>query len=124
IRQTIPVAKTGDFVILFPKWVPGGHTPRNEIEKVIGLTVTGGGKPIAWTRDTVDMYAFHLDIPKGVKSIDVRFQYATATKGDQGRIMVTPNMMSLQTIVTSFYPAGYFARQIPVKMTVKYPDGW
>jgi predicted metalloprotease with PDZ domain len=88
------------------------------------LTVTGGGKPIAWTRDTVDMYAFHLDIPKGVKSIDVRFQYATATKGDQGRIMVTPNMMSLQTIVTSFYPAGYFARQIPVKMTVKYPDGW
>jgi predicted metalloprotease with PDZ domain len=124
IRQTIPVAKTGDFVILFPKWVPGAHTPRNEIEKVIGLTVTGGGKPIAWTRDTVDVFAFHLDIPKGVKSIEVRFQYATATKADQGRTMVTPNMMSLEPIVTSFYPAGYFVRQIPVKMTVKYPDGW
>jgi len=124
IRQTIPVAKTGDFVILFPKWVPGGHTPRNEIEKMVGLTVTGGGKPIPWTRDTVDMYAFHLDIPKGVKSIEVRFQYATATKADQGRTMVTANMMSLEPIVTSLYPAGYFARQIPVRLTVKYPDGW
>ena len=33
-------------------------------------------------------------------------------------------MMSLQTIVTTIYPAGYFVRQIPVRMTVKYPDGW
>ena len=124
IRQTIPVAKTGDFVLLFPKWVPGGHTPRNEIEKMVGLKIVGGGKDIPWTRDPVDVYAFHLDIPKGVKSIEVRFQYATATKGDQGRTLVTANMMSLQPIVTSLYPAGYFVRQIPVKLTVKYPDGW
>ena len=124
IRQTIPVAKTGDFVLLFPKWVPGGHTPRNEIEKMVGLTVIGGGKPIAWTRDPVDVYAFHLDIPKGVKSIEVRFQYATSTKADQGRTMVTRNLLSLEPIVTSLYPAGYFVRQIPVKLTVKYPDGW
>ena len=124
IRQTIPVAKSGDMVLLYPKWVPGGHTPRNEIEKMVGLTVTAGGKTIPWTRDPVDVYAFHLDIPKGVKAIDVRFQYATATKADQGRTMMTRNLMSLQTIATTFYPAGYFARQIPVKLTVKYPDGW
>lgn len=124
IHQTIPVAKAGDFVILFPKWVPGGHTPRNEIEKMAGLKVTAGGKEIPWTRDPVDVYAFHLDIPKGVKSIDVRFLYLTATKPDQGRTLVTSNMMSLQPIVTSLYPAGYFVRQIPVRLTVKYPDGW
>ncbi|QDZ08386.1 M61 family metallopeptidase [Sphingomonas panacisoli] len=124
IKETIPVAKAGDFVLLFPKWIPGGHTPRNEIEKVAGLHVTANGKEIPWTRDPVDVYAFHLDIPKGVKSIDVKFQYLSATKGDQGRMMMTPNMMSLQTIVTSLYPAGYFARQIPVRMTVKYPEGW
>ena len=124
VKQTIPVAKTGDFVILFPKWVPGGHTPRNEIEKMVGLKVTANGKDIPWTRDPVDVYAFHLKVPAGVKAIDVRFQYATATKADQGRIMVTRNMLSLQTITTSFYPAGYFVRQIPVKATVKYPDGW
>ncbi|MBS0480212.1 MAG: M61 family metallopeptidase [Proteobacteria bacterium] len=124
IKETIPVARTGDFVILFPKWVPGGHTPRNEVEKMAGLKVTANGKEIPWKRDPVDVYAFHLDIPKGVKAIDVRFQYLTATKGDQGRILVTPNLMSLQPIVTSFYPAGYFVRQIPVKLTVKYPEGW
>ena len=38
--------------------------------------------------------------------------------------MVTRNLMSLEPITTSFYPAGYFVRQIPVRMTVKYPDGW
>ena len=124
IRQTIPVARTGDFVLLFPKWVPGGHTPRNEIEKMAGLKVSAGGREIPWTRDPVDVYAFHLNIPKGVKAIDVRFQYLTATRADQGRTLVTPNMMSLQPIVTSFYPAGYFVRQIPVKLTVKYPEGW
>ncbi|MBN8808464.1 MAG: M61 family metallopeptidase [Sphingomonas sp.] len=124
IHQTIPVAKTGDFVLLFPKWVPGGHTPRNEIEKMVGLRVTGGGKAIPWTRDTVDMYAFHLDVPRGVKTLQVDFQYATATRADQGRTMVTPNLISLEPIVTSFYPAGYFVRQIPVKLTVKYPEGW
>ena len=124
IKETIPVARSGDFVLLFPKWVPGGHSPRNEIEKMAGLHVTGGGRDIPWTRDPVEVYAFHLAIPRGVKSIDVRFQYLTATKGDQGRAMVTRNLISLEPIVTSFYPAGYFARQIPVRLTVRYPDGW
>ena len=124
IKQTIPVAKPGDFVLLYPKWVPGGHTPRNEIEKVVGLVVSAGGKTIPWTRDAVDVYAFHLDIPRGVRTIDVRFQYVTATKADQGRTTVTRNLMSLQTIAATMYPAGYFVRQIPVRMTVRYPDGW
>jgi predicted metalloprotease with PDZ domain len=124
IRQTIPVAKSGDFVLLYPKWIPGGHSPRNDIEKVAGLKVFGGGKEVPWTRDPVDVFAFHLDIPKGVKSIEVKFQFLTATKTDQGRTMVTPNLMSLQPITTTMYPAGYFVRQIPVKVTVKYPDGW
>ena len=44
IKQTISVAKTGRYVILYPKWVPGGHTPRNEIEKMAGLNVTASGK--------------------------------------------------------------------------------
>lgn len=124
VHQVIPVAKRGDFVLLFPRWVPGGHSPRNEIEKLAGLHVTGGGRPIPWTRDPVDVYAFHLDIPNGVKSIDVDFQYLTATRADQGRAMVTRNLMSLEPISTSVYPAGYFVRQIPVKLTVEYPEGW
>src|SRR3569623_1779879 len=124
VHETLPVARSGETVLLYPKWIPGGHTPRNEVDKVVGLHISAGGKAVAWTRDPVDVYAFHIDVPNGAKSGQVDFQYVTSTKGDQGRIMMTPNLLSLEPITTSFYPAGYFVRQIPIRMTVKYPEGW
>ncbi|THD35546.1 MAG: M61 family peptidase [Sphingomonas sp.] len=124
VHETIPVTGSGEMVLLYPKWIPGGHTPRNEVDKVVGLHISAGGKAIPWTRDTVDVYAFHINVPAGAKSVQVDFQFVTSTKGDQGRIMVTRNLMSLEPITTSFYPAGYFVRQIPVRMAVKYPEGW
>jgi predicted metalloprotease with PDZ domain len=33
-------------------------------------------------------------------------------------------MLNLQWEAVSFYPAGYFTRQIPVSATVTYPNGW
>ena len=47
VRETIPVAGSGEMVLLYPKWIPGGHTPRNEVDKVVGLHVSAGGKAIA-----------------------------------------------------------------------------
>ncbi len=124
IRETVPVAKPGDMVLLFPKWVPGGHSPRNEVDKVVSLKFSAGGKDLTWKRDPVEVYAFHVNVPAGAKTVTVDFQFVTSTKGDQGRIQMTRNLLSLQTLSSSFYPAGYFVRQIPIKMTVKYPDGW
>ena len=114
----------GEMVLAYPKWVPGGHTPRNEIAKVVDLHITANGKPVEWKRDPVEAYAFHLDVPKGAKSIEVTFKYVTSTKGDQGRMMVTRNLESIEPIGVSFYPASYFVRQIPIRMSVKYPEGW
>ena len=34
------------------------------------------------------------------------------------------NMLNLRWHAMSLYPAGYYARQIPVQATVKYPAGW
>ena len=124
VVETIPVAKPGPMVLLFPEWLPGAHAPRGQIEKLAGLVITANGKRIPWTRDTVDVNAFHIDVPAGAKAIEARFQFLSATKPDQGRVAMTPVMLSLQPNSMSLYPAGYFTRQIPVKMTVKYPDGW
>ncbi len=124
VVETIPVAKAGKMVLLFPKWLPGAHSPRGEIEKLAGLVITAGNRRIEWTRDPVDVYAFHIDVPQGARTIEARFQFISATKGDQGRIVATPTMISLQPNSVSLYPAGYFTRQIPVQMTVRYPDGW
>ncbi len=124
VSQTIPVAKAGPMTLLFPAWLPGNHAPRGQIEKVAGLTIKAGGKTLIWKRDPVDVYAFHIDVPAGTRSLDVDFKFLSATAGDQGRIQVTREMLNLQWEAVSLYPAGYFTRQIPVSATVTYPAGW
>ncbi|NYD88239.1 M61 family metallopeptidase [Sphingomonas melonis] len=124
VKETIPVAKSGAMALLFPKWLPGAHSPRGEIEKLAGLVIRGNGRILPWTRDPVDVFAFHIDVPASVRTLDVDFQFLSATKPDQGRVAVTPNLISLQPNSVSLYPAGYFTRQIPIQMTVKFPTGW
>jgi hypothetical protein len=124
VKETIPVAKAGPMALLFPKWLPGAHTPRGEIEKLAGLVIRANGRVLPWTRDPVDVFAFHIDVPAGATQLDVAFQFLSATKSDQGRIAVTPTMISLQPNSVSLYPAGYYTRQIPIQMTATFPTGW
>ncbi|MGK6320889.1 M61 family metallopeptidase [Sphingomonas sp. DT-204] len=124
VKETVPVADAGHFVLLMPKWLPGNHAPRGQIEKLAGLRITAGGRVIPWKRDPVDVYAFHLDVPEGAKQLDVSFQFLSATAPNQGRIVVAPNMLNIQWESVSLYPAGYYTRRIPIQATVKYPAGW
>ena len=124
IKQRIPVTNAGPMVLLYPEWLPGNHAPRGPIEKLAGLHFSADGKPIAWKRDDVDVYAFHIVVPEGTKAIEASFQYLTPTAGDQGRIVMTPDMLNLQWNATALYPAGYFTRRIPVKATLTLPEGW
>jgi predicted metalloprotease with PDZ domain len=124
VHETVPVAKAGDFVLLYPKWVPGGHSPRNDIKNATGFRFTAGGRELKWVRDTLDVYAFHVAVPRGVSSIEVDFQYVSPTADNQGRTMMTPDMESIEPISTSLYPAGYYVRQIPIQTSVVVPAGW
>ncbi len=123
-RETISGVSAGHMVLLFPKWLPGNHSPTGQLDKLAGLHIRAGGKELAWTRDPVDVYAFHIDVPAGAKALDIDLQFLSATAGDQGAVVMSPNMLRLQWNSMSLYPAGYFTRQIPVKATVKYPAGW
>lgn len=124
VQQTIPVAKAGPMTLLMPQWLPGNHAPRGQIEKLVGLTVKAGGKTIAWRRDPVDVYAFHVAVPEGASSLEASFQFVSATDPSQGRVVMTRAMLNLQWEAVSLYPAGYFTRQIPVRASVTYPQGW
>ena len=124
VKQRVPVAQAGPMTLLMPAWLPGKHAARGEIEKLAGLKVTANGKTIPWTRDPVDVYAFHIDVPSGAKAVDLEFQFLGATAGSQGRISIAPNMLNLQFEQVSLYPAGYYTRRIPIQATVKYPAGW
>ncbi|WP_432768370.1 MAG: M61 family metallopeptidase [Sphingopyxis sp.] len=124
VRQTIPVAKAGKLTLLYPEWLPGKHAPRGAIAEVAGFKASAGGKPLAWTRQPTDVYAFDIDVPQGVKSIDIAFDFLSPTRTSEGRVVVTPAMMNLQWEQVSVYPAGWFTRQIPVQLDVTLPQGW
>jgi predicted metalloprotease with PDZ domain len=124
VRETIPVAKAGPMTILYPQWVPGGHSPRNDLDKVAGLVITANGQTLPWTRDPVAVHAFHFDVPAGATEIQVSFQFLTPVKADVGRIEVTDDMLNVQWLQLGFYPAGYYIRQVKVEPTVKLPEGW
>ena len=123
-HETLPVAKAGPMALLFPKWLPGNHSPSGQLDKLAGLHIRANGKDIPWTRDPVDVFAFHIDVPQGARRLDIDLQFISATQPAQGSIVMTPTMLRLQWNSMSLYPAGYFTRQIPVEATVKYPAGW
>ncbi len=123
VKETIPV-QAGPLTLLYPRWVPGGHSPRNSLDDIAGLTFTANGRKLDWKRDTIEVGAFHLDVPAGVTEITAEFDYLTPTGPGQGRVVMTPNMLNIQFISTSLYPAGHYMHQIMVDPRVTYPAGW
>jgi predicted metalloprotease with PDZ domain len=124
IHESIPVQGGQPLTLLLPQWIPGNHAPSGNIAEMGGLLVRADGQRLAWSRDTVDDFAFHIQPPGNARTVEVDFQFLSAVERDQGRVVMTPEMLSLQWIFMSLYPAGYYARQIPVAASVTLPEGW
>ncbi len=123
IKQTIPV-QAGPLTLLYPRWVPGGHSPRNGLDDIAGLRFTANGQTLNWKRDTLEVGAFHLIVPAGISEITAEFDLLTATGPGQGRVVMTPNMLNLQFISAALYPAGHYMHKIMIDPRVTYPTGW
>ena len=121
VHETIP-AKAGEMILLYPQWMPGTHSPSNPVANIAGLIINVNGKRIPWVRDRVDMWAFHVDVPKGSTSLDLTFQFLAPVRPQQGRI--SNKMADLKWNAVLFYPAGYFSRQIHFAPELRLPDGW
>jgi predicted metalloprotease with PDZ domain len=124
VKQTIPVEAGKPLILLYPQWLPGKHGPRGALAEMTGLKVRSNGKLLEWTRDPVEVYAFHVDTPAGTRSVDVEFQFTSPVHGSEGRIVVTPAMMNIQWEQVALYPAGHFTRAIQVQPSITLPKGW
>jgi predicted metalloprotease with PDZ domain len=123
VQESVPV-RPGPLTLLYPEWLPGNHAPRGPIDAMAGLTISAGGHRVDWARDLVNVYAFHVVVPPGVSRLDVEFQYASALVKEQGRTVMTPDILGLQWNTVVLYPAGYFASRITVVPSITLPDGW
>jgi predicted metalloprotease with PDZ domain len=121
VHETIPV-KAGKLVLLYPEWLPGAHSPANPVVNLAGLVLTANGNRVDWVRDQVNMYAFHVNVPKGVTSLEANFQYLAPINPKQGRI--SSNFADVTWISTLLYPAGYFSRRITFSPSIRLPEGW
>lgn len=124
VRETIPLAGSGPVTLLYPQWRPGNHSPTGEVDKLAGLVITANGQRVAWRRDPINVFAFHIDPPAGATQLDATFQYLSPTSKREGRVVMTPQMLNLEWNADLLYPAGYYARDIQVAASARLPDGF
>lgn len=123
VRQQIPVA-AGPLTLLYPKYLPGNHAASGPIQLMAGLQIGGNGARIAWTRDPLDPYAFHIEVPAGVQTLDVAFDWLTQPDNTIWRVVMTPEIVNLQFDKALLYPAGYLQSRISFETSVRLPSGW
>lgn len=123
VHESIPVTP-GKLTLLFPQWVPGNHGPSGPLNQFAGLKLTANGQPVEWQRDTVNVHAFHVDVPAGATMLEAQFQYLTPVEANQGRATITADIVGVQWHALALYPAGYRTRRITVQPRLTLPAGW
>ncbi len=125
VRQTIPVPDgASELILQLPEYLPGHHSPRGTLNLLADIRFEAGGKPLTWTRDPVEVFAFHVPVPAGTREVTATFAHTSPLQSNEGRITMTREMLNLQWDKMSLYPAGYYVRQIKVKPTVTFPKDW
>jgi len=123
----IPV-RPGPLTLAYPKWIPGEHAADGPLTQLVALQITSGGRVVAWRRDSLDPFSFHVDIPAGVNVLEVRFDYVSPPKSFGDGYGKAPDSTA-HLIILPFnhfmlYPRDAAAESIEVKADVLIPSGW
>lgn len=119
VHEAIPVQKPGDMVLLYPEWETGSHAPTASVIDLAGLIAHVDGKRVEWHRDPVDMHAFHLDVPAAASTVTLDFQFLSPARNK----WLLPDMVVVPWQRMLLYPAGWYARDMPVAATLTLAQG-
>lgn len=124
-RLTIPVTP-GPLTLVYPKWIPGEHSPVGPIVDLTGLIFRTGGKEIPWRRDDVDMFAFHCQIPTGPSELEVSLDYISPSGPSAGREnpSATAQLAILNWYTVLLYPKGTNSNDLTYAASLQMPAGW
>ncbi|MGA9143440.1 MAG: hypothetical protein WA664_00295 [Candidatus Acidiferrales bacterium] len=118
--------RPGPLTLYYPKWMPADHSPDGPIPNVAGLKFSAGGKEIPWRQDLVDMYAFNLDIPTGVNSIEASLDFLISAPGPTIDFAASGSakLFILMWNQVVLYPKGWPAAELIFNPTLTVPAGW
>ncbi|MDQ6665821.1 MAG: M61 family peptidase [Acidobacteriota bacterium] len=124
-KLAFPV-KPGPFTLLYPQWIPGEHGPTGPIADVVGLKISAAGQTVPWKRDSVNMYAFHMEIPPGATTLDVALDFISPP--DTGAFSAGGSATSQLAVLSwnqlLLYPDGAPTDRLNYQATLKVPPGW
>lgn len=110
-------AHAGDNSYTTPKWIPGNHRPTGPVDDITGVVFTANGKTLIWRRDDVDLYEFHVDVPRGVTTIHAHLDCIVLSRASDKIAVLEWEKLLL-------YPAHKPGKEIPVQPSVTVPAGW
>jgi predicted metalloprotease with PDZ domain len=124
-RETIDV-KSGLVTLYYPRWIPGYHDPSGPVVDMAGLFISSAEKSIPWGRDPIIMNAIHCNVPEGIKSIDVKFDFILPpeTPGPTNAAASTAKLLILEWNHVLIYPENIRPDSINVSTEITLPEGW
>jgi predicted metalloprotease with PDZ domain len=123
-RLVLPV-KPGPNTFVYPKWIPGNHRPSGPITNLIGIKFRANNTDLVWQRDPVDMYAFHVDVPAGVRQIEVAMDTTTFSDSAGATGAATSsNVLNLNWNQVVLYPQNANSNDVQFTASVNLPSGW
>ncbi len=118
IELVVPV-KPGPLTLYYPKWIPGEHGPDGPIANLTGLKFAADGKTIPWQRDLLDVFTFHLEIPRGVSHLNATYDYI-----EPDGVSATDKLLVLEWNEVVLYPADIPAEKLTYEGKLLLPDAW
>jgi predicted metalloprotease with PDZ domain len=117
---TIPVAP-GALTLVYPKWIPGNHRPTGPIQNLTGLHIRANDQDLPWQRDLVDMWAFKVQVPAGVRELTLTYDTITYNGKSSAASSKVLDLLWNQMVL---YPQGMTTDAVQVSAAVRLPEGW
>src|SRR5437762_4254158 len=111
--------------LFYPKWIPGDHAPTGPINDLVGLRLSAAGQPLVWKRDSVELFAFHIDVPPDANSVDVRLEFLSpAENGPNSPVSATSELAILTWNQLVLYPRGQASDDLEITTQLRLTEGW
>jgi predicted metalloprotease with PDZ domain len=122
VHERIPVQRPGEMTLAYPQWDAASHAPSLSAHRLAGLQITAAGRPLPWVRDPARVHLLRVQVPAGVSTLAVDFQYLSPLTRDVSATLMD-GFVGLSWSHVLLYPAGWPAQRLPVQATVRLPAG-